>query len=166
MATKLVTLKKKNGDVYYPKTSTAQVDGLTAALAAKVDMTTLGSYSTTTQMNQAIADGQVFRDTIKVADTSNQSNWATEDEYLVGNDTNGYIIWRYVFTDETKTSGAWTEMGSATDISLDGYLTEDDASTTYATQAAVAALGTVYIVANGTDLSAYGDEDLIVELDA
>jgi len=80
-------------------------------------------YLTATEVFKAIQDGQVTRDMITAADTSNQENWNKEDEYWVGNDTDGFIRWVFLWTDENKTDGDWREVGTAGDVNLGDYVT-------------------------------------------
>jgi hypothetical protein len=145
---KLVKLQKNIGGVktqLYPETTIPQVVGLNDALAAKAAAADLTAHTgnanihvtaqdksgwnakpTTSEMNAAIAEGQVFRDTIIAADLEDQASWNTEDVYLVGNDTSGYHRYEYVYEDADKESGSWTDLGSTGDISLANYYTKDE----------------------------------------
>ncbi|MDR2044916.1 MAG: hypothetical protein LBQ15_11260 [Clostridium sp.] len=247
MATRLVTLKKKNGDAYYPRTSTAQVDGLADALAAKqgaltqAQLDAAGSGITAAKVaaydgysgqisgiqgkipaqadaSNQLADKAFVNSTVTslaanfVAADAQNSNFATksaltgaETYYHAGepyqptgkdyavvlqDETQGGAQTRYVNVSATETpswqlqyvvndapftaaqnsaldSGITAAKVAAYDgvvSSSSGWLTAADAASTYATKATVSALGTVYIVQEGADLSAYGDADLVIEI--
>jgi hypothetical protein len=247
MATRPVTLKKKNGDAYYPRTSTEQVDGLADALAAKqgnltqAQLDAAGSGITAAKVasydgyagqisgiegkipaqadaENQLADKEFVNSTVSslaanfVAADAQNSNFATkaaltgaETYYHAGetyqptgkdyavvlqDETQGGAQTRYVNVSGTETpswqlqyvindapftaeqnaalgSGITAEKVGAYDgvvSASGGWLTASAAASTYATKTEVSALGTVYIVQEGADLSAYGDADLIIEI--